>query len=187
VTVRIPPTLLKSSACLLLGISAVFGCSAANALTTYSLNYSSNTSNSLSGSFTIDESQSSVRAFMVSIPTWLTNLSLIETVSGISTTYQLSDYSTLYWDPNLPVNYNLDLVPQFSSLTFGSSSSAPDASSNFELSSRMSSSTYTLTSANPVAVPGPLPILGIPAVLLYSRNLKKRIKARRETSEASLA
>ena len=36
-------------------------------------------------------------------------------------------------------------------------------------------------------VPGPLPILGIPAVLLYSRNLKKRIKARRETSGASLS
>ena len=36
------------------------------------------------------------------------------------------------------------------------------------------------------AVPGPLPILGIPAVLLYSRNLKKRIKARREASNTSL-
>lgn len=36
------------------------------------------------------------------------------------------------------------------------------------------------------AVPGPLPILGIPAVLLYSRNLKKRIKARREASGAAL-
>ena len=35
-------------------------------------------------------------------------------------------------------------------------------------------------------VPAPLPILGIPAVLLYSRNLKKRIKARREASSAAL-
>ena len=37
-----------------------------------------------------------------------------------------------------------------------------------------------------VPVPGPLPILGIPAVLLYSRNLKKRIKARREISSSAL-
>ena len=36
------------------------------------------------------------------------------------------------------------------------------------------------------AVPAPLPILGLPAVLFYSRKLKKRIKASRELSSASL-
>ena len=36
------------------------------------------------------------------------------------------------------------------------------------------------------AVPGPLPILGIPTVLVYCRKLKKRIKASREASITSL-
>jgi hypothetical protein len=36
------------------------------------------------------------------------------------------------------------------------------------------------------AVPAPLPILGLPAVLFYSRKLKKRIKASRELSSNAL-
>ena len=40
----------------------------------------------------------------------------------------------------------------------------------------------TVNIASVAAVPGPLPILGLPAVLFYSRKLKKRIKARRESS-----
>ena len=35
---------------------------------------------------------------------------------------------------------------------------------------------------DPAVVPAPLPILGLPAVLFYSRKLKKRIKASREAS-----
>ena len=35
---------------------------------------------------------------------------------------------------------------------------------------------------DPAGVPAPLPILGLPAVLFYSRKLKKRIKASREAS-----
>jgi len=38
----------------------------------------------------------------------------------------------------------------------------------------------------PAAAPAPLPILGLPAVLFYSRKLKKRIKASRELSSSSL-
>jgi len=48
---------LKPAVCLTLGSYAIFCCSAANALTTYSLNYSSSGSSSLSGSLTIDETQ----------------------------------------------------------------------------------------------------------------------------------
>jgi hypothetical protein len=43
---------------------------------------------------------------------------------------------------------------------------------------------FSATSAT--AVPGPLPILGLPAVLFYSRKLKKRIKASREASSKAL-
>ena len=39
--------------------------------------------------------------------------------------------------------------------------------------------------AEAVAVPGPVPILGIPVVVAYCRKLKQRIKARRDTSRAS--
>jgi hypothetical protein len=46
--------------------------------------------------------------------------------------------------------------------------------------------TITLNVGTAAAVPAPLPILGLPAVLFYSRKLKKRIKASREISSASL-
>ena len=36
------------------------------------------------------------------------------------------------------------------------------------------------------SAPAPLPSLGLPAVLFYSRKLRKRIKASREASSASL-
>jgi len=48
-----------------------------------------------------------------------------------------------------------------------------------------SGDTLTLNAGSVAPVPGPLPILGIPAVLLYTRKLKKRIKASREASSAS--
>ena len=73
-------------------------------------------------------------------------------------------------------------MPQFNDINFrANNSSAPDGSGRFELSS-----TYTMTSANPASVPGPLPILGIPPVLLFSRKLKARIKALREASNPTL-
>jgi hypothetical protein len=185
VIMRKPSTLLKSSACLLLGISAVFGSSAAKAVTfqTYDLIYSSSNSSSLSGFFTIDVDQAS--PISGGIPSWFTALSLTETVSGAPSSYTLSDYRDIYFTPNSgTIDYNVDLVPQFYDINFvSSSSSAPSATSANTLTGN---GIYTLTSATPQAVPGPLPILGIPAVLLYSRNLKKRIKARREASGASL-
>ena len=39
--------------------------------------------------------------------------------------------------------------------------------------------------AQAVAVPGPVPILGIPVVLAYCRKLKQRINARRDSSDVS--
>ena len=44
----------------------------------------------------------------------------------------------------------------------------------------------TSSTVSAAVVPAPLPILGLPAVLFCSRKLKKRIKASRELSSASL-
>jgi hypothetical protein len=49
------------------------------------------------------------------------------------------------------------------------------------LSDSSGSGTFT-SSAEEAAVPAPLPILGLPAVLFYSRKLKKRIKERNATA-----
>ena len=44
----------------------------------------------------------------------------------------------------------------------------------------------SITTSSVAAVPAPLPILGIPPVLVYCRKLKKRIKARRDSSSPAL-
>lgn len=169
----------------------IFGCSTANALTTYNLNYSSSGRSTLSGSLTIDQSQASVDAFGASpIPSWVTSLALIETISGTPTTYSLSDYDVLFWQPisTSSINYSSNLVPQFQALTFDRSFSgnAPVGSGNFKFTSISSFDEYTLTSATLASVPSPLPILGIPSVLLFTRKLKARIRARREASSTAL-
>jgi len=46
--------------------------------------------------------------------------------------------------------------------------------------------TMNIGTASVSAAPAPLPILGLPAVLFYSRKLKKRIKESRETSSNAL-
>ena len=194
---RIPLTLLKPAVCLLLGASAIFTTTAASALTTYSLTFSSDTiGNTLSGSFDIDDSDPAAQQIYFSFNSfepWLTNLSLAETISGVSTTYGQSDFSGFVWSPSQQVDFTLDLVPQFSDINFfAASPSAPVGNSNYVLRSQdplANNTLYTLTSASPSAsgVPAPLPILGLPAVLFYSRKLKKRIKASTKVSSNALA
>ena len=79
-------------------------------------------------------------------------------------------------------------APITGSLTFNNTTiSGLGLTDGTSYSGLISDSNDTITlNAGSAPVPGPLPILGIPAVLLYSRNLKKRIKARREASGASL-
>ena len=170
-----------------------FTTTAASALTTYSLTFSSDTiGNTLSGSFDIDDSDPAAQDFAIfSFQPWLTNLSLTETISGVSTTYDQSNYFGLFWDPSSPVDFTLDLVPQFSDINFFAAKLAPTGTASFTLESLDplgNNTLYTLTSATPsaAAVPAPLPILGLPAVLFYSRKLKKRIKVSRELSSNAL-
>ncbi|MCP9825580.1 hypothetical protein KBY78_09290 [Synechococcus sp. EJ6-Ellesmere] len=139
---RIPLTLLKPAVCLLLGASAIFTTTAASALTTYSLTFSSDTiGNTLSGSFDIDDSDPAAQDFtfsFVSIEPWLTNLSLTETISGVSTTYDQSNYSGFVWHPSPRVDFTLDLVPQFFDINFFAANSSAPTDSIRDLSGKLS-------------------------------------------------
>lgn len=64
----------------------------------------------------------------------------------------------------------------------GAASGGPDSSLSMN-----NGTAPSFSSVSPVPVPAPLPILGLPAVLFYSRKLKKMIKASREFASASLA
>ena len=182
---------LKPAVCLTLGAYAIFCCSAANALTTYSLNYSSSGSSSLSGSLTIDETQApTTDSFGGGLPSWLTNIEFTNTVSGVSTTYPKSDYFFYNWNPkSSSIDFNSDLVPQFNNINFstggGAPSAAPSANGFFTMGATPNPDTYTLTSATPV--PAPLPLLGLGAAAAFSRKLKQRIALKRKRDEVGAA
>ena len=173
-------------------------CFPAFALTTYTLNYSSDdVSNSLSGLLTIDETDLSAQDSFggVPFPSFVKSLIYTETVGATQTTTSLAngDYDYIYWVPKQAqaLVFTQDLVPQMIGLTFFSSNTSTNpltASSSLRMRNINDGTRYTLNSALPsaAAVPAPLPILGLPAVLFYSRKLKKRIKVSRELSSASL-
>ena len=169
-------------------------CFPAFALTTYTLNYSSsNVSYSLSGLLTIDETDLRAQSLFIfePIPSFVKSLIYTETVGATQTTTSLAngDYGEIYWIPSQTLDFTQDLVSQMKGLTFFTSdyrTNPLDGTGPFEMGNDVAY--YTLNSALPsaAAVPAPLPILGLPAVLFYSRKLKKRIKASRELSSASL-
>ena len=172
-------------------------CFPAFALTTYTLNYSSdNASNSLSGLLTIEETNPLAQDRFVSfLPSFVNSLIYTETVGATQTTTSLAngDYDYIYWVPKQAqaLVFTQDLVPQMIGLTFFSSNTSTNpltASSSLRMRNINDGTRYTLNSALPsaAAVPAPLPILGLPAVLFYSRKLKKRIKVSRELSSNAL-
>ena len=86
-------------------------------------------------------------------------------------------------------------VPRFYASGTSLSGSATFTGESFS-SLGMTTGTYVNTLSNndtitlnvgTAAVPGPLPILGIPPALLFSRKLKARIRARRNISNSALA
>jgi hypothetical protein len=101
--------------------------------------------------------------------------------------YTLSDFNNfVFVGVTGSTDFNSDLVPQLFDINFLSASGSLSGTNIFLLSS--TTDTYTMTSAIPqsAAVPAPLPILGLPAVLFYSRKLKKRFKASKELSSNAL-
>jgi hypothetical protein len=194
ISMRILSTLLHSSALLLLGASAIFCDAAANALTfNWSFNNTAGstpggtTSGTISG-LTDGSNDFSVNTDIVVTILQSNNLTPVPIFKSLNDgTYSSS--GTIVVDQlnagNPVTSYNFLMYDGTgASLNFdvAGNSNVFDNFSGYDLNPGPSATTFTTQ-----AVPAPLPILGIPAVLLYSRNLKKRIKARREISSSALA
>ncbi len=202
--VRIPSTLLEPAVLLLLGASTVFGCSVAQALV---FNWSISgrydlidpdleittprAGDSYAGSGTITTSDSSVtlnnvnNLYLINGMTgqWSTNGSASELtfvgagylrfVSGSTTT--LSSFGD--------INFTTAAGDDIYMYRFTGTGDVDTVynnnggNSNKESASGVSDNTLSAEAS----VPAPLPILGLPAVLFYSRRLKKRIKERNST------
>ena len=198
--VRIPSILLNPAVLLLLGASTVFGCSGAQALVfnwTISGKYDRTGGEdvifgggySYAGSGTITTSDSSVGNNLYQITDmsglWSTNGSpgsvinflgagRLKFVSGSTTTlsayggdvrFTTSAGDDIYMYNNFG-NGDVDMVYNVNG-------------GDYNTQSDRGVSGNTLSEEAPV--PAPLPILGLPAVLFYSRRLKKRIKERNST------
>ena len=188
--VRIPSTLLKPAALLLLGASTVFGCTVANALT---FNWSwtpdsgsGNITGTISGLQDNTNAQKNGIVTVTSAPSappggwgpWSYNSGYGFNVTGGQVTFYDAEYVG-------PGGRNSQ------ALTFGNGVYTPypsiySASGNINFSDFSTPVNITFTPVAAAAVPGPLPILGLPAVLFYSRKLKARIKASRELSSNAL-
>lgn len=192
VAVRISSTLLKPAALLLLGASAVFGGAAANALTfNWSFINSSGTPSSsgsaTSGTITglldnttnnLDTSPSItltvLSATNLSAPYFFDsadNVGSITVLNGAVTAYNGVFFNNNGGNQRLYMNDSNDAFYQDLTL------------SRYDRSQTSNPVTFTASAA---AVPGPLPILGLPAAFLSTRKLRRRIKASREVASTSL-
>jgi len=216
VAVRISSTLLKPAVCLLVGASAFFGCTAANAVMIVNA-YTSGTDTVIDFSGTIDTSgftfsninpsasrfraggASSNAVFLNSpssnVPAYIFTPASAVTDVGISDTiYNATSSIGDSFGFNLSLNYiflasdygsgNPLAGSQTYSQSLGTLGLA--AGNSYNLTAGNNTITFNVSTSNPAAVPAPLPILGLPAVLFYTRKLKKRIKASREISSSSL-
>jgi hypothetical protein len=194
----IPITILKPAACLLVGASAVFGCSAANALT---FNWSFvNGSDTFSGQLINlspglnDSASNAVNPFYATVTTAPSSFANITsrqldffsgdlTVSQDGATVSNNSIRFTYISPGVE-SYDL-FVNQASNGIANFVVSYLDRTSIFNPPVD-SGGIGPITSGSGAAVPGPLPILGLPAAFLSTRKLRKRIQASRATSSASL-
>jgi len=187
---RVLTSLLKPAAYLLLGASAVFGCSAAQALT---FNWSasavpSGSSAFVSGSGTFEANLSSgtTTYTMTSISGSWNSDAIIGpgTLAGADNTFDYAGDGTLnvngagFAFQTATAEYNLF----YGGGGYGAANNMCDGP--FGGGGCVNDGLVTISSV--AAVPAPLPILGIPPVLVYCRKLKKRIKARRDSSSPAL-
>ena len=201
--VRIPSTLLKPAVCLLLGASTVFGCSVANALT---FNWSVDTDDptltgSGGGTFTTSAPAGNVYTITGATGSWTDSINGTQSITGVSfadndfTSY-IPDNTFSYFGPgDLNVTsrgISLLLANGFAYNLSGFLGDDVYSTINkvvlYDTPSTVSQYAVGVNATNVQlsAVPGPLPILGLPAVLFYSRKLKARIKASRELSSNAL-
>jgi enhancing lycopene biosynthesis protein 2 len=189
---RVLTSLLKPAAYLLLGASAVFGCSAAQALT---FNWSASAvpsgssafvSGSGSGTFEANLSSGTTTYTMTSISGSWNSDAIIGpgTLAGADNTFDYAGDGTLnvngagFAFQTATAEYNLF----YGGGGYGAANNMCDGP--FGGGGCVNDGLVTISSV--AAVPAPLPILGIPPVLVYCRKLKKRIKARRDSSSPAL-
>ena len=190
-TMKLPFSVLRPAAYLLLGASTIFGCSTANAL---SYNWSFiNNGNPTSGGTTSGTITGLIEGIndISGGPGYNPNI-VITVVDSVNTPdgniFRSNDSFLRNGDitvaSGLVSGYNFTIYNASSYLVFRDYQVAQVADND-----GISFGYDTDFASNPVnfsAVPGPLPILGIPPVLLFSRRLKARIKARKEASIPAL-
>ena len=181
------PPVTKPALCLLLGASAIFGCTTANALTfnwswtaTNGYDYVNNTdltgtvvtgtvnnlvdnalnTTGMTATFTGGFNVGQTVAYIGGNGIQVTNGSVV--VPGLQAFFSSNDFSLQLEDPN-----------GVSGIYGGYASVFSQTEGAFLLMDNLTAPTFT----SAATVPGPLPVLAIPAVLLYSRKLKKRIKS----------
>ena len=189
---RISYTLLKPAVFLVLGASFLVG-TKANAITTF--NWSTTVNGNVgTGQFTIADDIETLNLGtgyeITSINGYFNN----EEIDSLLATGSIGHNDNLYY-------YNSSLFAvNFNGVSFGTKtgnyynvySSINNANADHygvdtdPNAINLINGGFVSSASASVAAPAPLPILGLPAVLFYSRKLKKRIKASREASSASL-
>jgi len=184
---------LKPVACLMLGASTIFGTSAANALTfnwlwTPSLSYPSSPTGPVTGTISglLDNTPNQTNGivtvtFSPVIPTGGWDNSNWSWVSASGIGFSVASGSVTAFDGS----YVSQAGDQYLNFDDGSHRLPEIRDNSDNIGYVRFNPTFSSTTFTPV--PGPLPILGIPSAILFSRNLRKRIKARRESSSTSLS
>ena len=181
---QISSTLLKPAVCLLLCASAVLGCTAANALT-FNWSFINNggvPSSAGSTTGTITGLNEGTNDFSIAgiTATVLTSQNLpVPSVFNSGSAGNISSSGTIVVTGGVVTSYavgierQIDAATKLYALRLNSGFSTYD---NGRGVADVSTGSSTVTFASVADVPAPIPILGLPAVLFYSRKLKRRIR-----------
>ena len=182
---------MKPAVLLMLGASTVFGCSAANALT---FNWTFQNTLGYPATGGIDSGTISVvgdGVYDISRADAGVTATFTGSTSGNSLSPEAwssggNSYGSITVFEGQITNYGFRFINStsefFGDKTYGAYVYDFSAN-NYDYTNQQNPLALSSAAA---AAPAPLPILGLPAVLFYSRKLKKRIKASREASSASL-
>jgi hypothetical protein len=124
----------------------------------------------LVGQMTIDTSDpgASSELGFAALPSWVQTLDFTYTAGGTPTTYTRSDFDQIAWDPDGAVDWNSDLVPQFSDINFFGTDLA--GFEIFTIEHFDSGDLFVLQSATPVPEPATYAgifALGLAAFAMY--------------------
>ena len=188
---RIPAFLLKPAACLLLGAAAVFGSTAAQAITMpWAVSYQIS-GGTQTGFGTLDATLVSGTTYQINSISGTFNGEAVTLVSSIR--YQPNQS---FFPDNLFDTQGVNNMAPVSANGWAFSTNNNRIIHNYLVNNNTTlinaqcsggncfnqasfGSPFTQISQNYATVPAPLPILGLPAVLFYSRRLTKRIQQRK--------